>query len=106
MSETVYAAAGSSDFMDDPLAALNRYNSAAARPFAEASHIAGLAAERLSRGATLSAEDRLAVASMLLDLLELGHAGFLKRSGSEADYQAIGAAVKQRLVGPDGQWRA
>jgi hypothetical protein len=45
------------------------------------------------------------VAAMLLQVIELGHTGFLKRSGSEADFREIGEEVRKRFIGRGGKWR-
>jgi hypothetical protein len=110
MSETHHSTNGSgSEFSRalayDTIEAMARRASAAARPLAEMSHIAGLAAERLATGVTLSQHDRMQVAAMLLQVIELGHTGFLKRSGSEADFREIGEEVRKRFIGRGGKWR-
>jgi hypothetical protein len=111
MSETQYAVNGSDPEFSrtlayDTIEAMARRASAAARPLAEMSHIAGLAAERLATGLVLSQQDRMQVAAMLLQIIELGHTGFLKRSGSEADFRDIGDEVRARFIGRGGKWRA
>jgi hypothetical protein len=90
----------------EAIAALAQRASAAARPLAEISHIAALAADRLALGDTVSPADRRAIATMLLEIVSIGHAGFLKRSGSVTDFRDIGEDIRKRFLARGGAWRA
>jgi hypothetical protein len=105
-SMAVPANGATSAMAHEAVLALAKRASDAARPLAELSHMAALAAERLATGETLSQVDRDAVASMLREMRIIGHQAFIKRSGSEADYQDIGAAITKQFRGRGGAWRA
>ena len=76
---------------------------------AEISRIIGLAATRLDQvdpDGKFVLRDLAAVKKMLRDAEDMAHAEYLKRHGSEDDYQAIGAKVEKRYRTPSGKWRA
>ena len=63
---------------------------------AEVSHIAALAASRLRDAAAgISNADLEAITGMLHDIQNKAHVAFLRKHGSEADYQAAGRKVAQ-----------
>jgi len=67
---------------------------------AEMSNMAALAASRLQGNRTLSAEDLRTVLAILRGIENIGLVGFLRRHGTEEDYQAIGAGVARRYASP------
>jgi hypothetical protein len=67
---------------------------------AEMSHMAAVAASRLQGGRSVSAEDIRTVLAILRGIENIGLVGFLRRHGTEADYQAIGAGLARRYAPP------
>ncbi len=69
-------------------------------PLAEMSHMAAMAAHRLQGNRAVSAEEMRLVLSLLRGIENIGLVGFLRRHGTEADYQAIGVSVARRFAPP------
>jgi hypothetical protein len=67
---------------------------------AEMSQMAAVAANRLQPGRTPSAEDMKVVLGILRGIENLGLVGFLRRHGTEDEYQAIGVTVGRRFAPP------
>ena len=67
---------------------------------AEMSHLAAVAASRLQGSRAPSAEDLKTVLGILRGIENIGLVGFLRRHGTEEDYQAIGAGVARRYAPP------
>jgi hypothetical protein len=65
---------------------------------AEMSHMAAVAASRLQPGRTPTAGDVRNILGILRGIENIGLVGFLRRHGTEAEYQAIGENVARRLV--------
>lgn len=68
--------------------------------FAELSHMAALAARRLQPGRAPSSEDVKNILMILRGIENLGLVSFLRRHGTEEDYQAVGQSVMRRYAGP------
>jgi hypothetical protein len=67
---------------------------------AEMSQMAAVAASRLQGGRTLSAEEMRTILGILRGIENIGLVGFLRRHGTEEDYQTIGAGVARRYAPP------
>jgi hypothetical protein len=67
---------------------------------AEMSNMAAIAASRLQSGRSLTPEDLRTVLGILRGIENIGLVGFLRRHGTEEDYQAIGAGVARRYPAP------
>jgi hypothetical protein len=67
---------------------------------AEMSNMAVVAASRLQAGRAPSAEDLRIVLGLLRGIENIGLVGFLRRHGSEEDYQSIGAGIARRYAPP------
>jgi hypothetical protein len=67
---------------------------------AEMSQMAAVAAQRLQTGRTLSADDLRTVLGILRGIENIGLVGFLRRHGTEDEYQAIGVGVARRFAAP------
>ena len=67
------------------------------------SHIAALAAERLTQAA--AADELEAVKAMLREIQDAGRLAFLRHLGTEVDYHQIGQRVAKRYRTPSGRWR-
>jgi hypothetical protein len=67
---------------------------------AEMSQMAAVAANRLQPGRTPSAEDVRIILGILRGIENIGLVGFLRRHGTEEEYQAIGASVARRFSSP------
>ncbi len=67
---------------------------------AEMSQMAAVAATRLQPGRTPSAEDVRIILAILRGIENLGLVGFLRRHGTEDEYQAIGVNVVRRFAPP------
>lgn len=68
--------------------------------FAELSHMAAIAAQRLQPGRAPTGEDIKNILVILRGIENLGLVSFLRRHGTEDDYRAIGEAVARRYTGP------
>lgn len=64
---------------------------------AEISHLAAIAAQRLQASRTPTAEDVRTALGILRSVENIGLVSFLRRHGTEEDYQAIGATVARRF---------
>jgi hypothetical protein len=60
--------------------------------------MAAVAASRLQPGRTPSAEDVRTILGILRGIENIGLVGFLRRHGTEAEYQAIGTNVARRFA--------
>ncbi len=67
---------------------------------AEMSNMAAVAASRLQTGRSPSAEDIRIVLGILRGIENIGLVSFLRRHGTEEDYQTIGAGIARRYAPP------
>jgi hypothetical protein len=67
---------------------------------AEMSNMAAVAASRLQTGRSPSAEDIRIVLGILRGIENIGLVAFLRRHGTEEDYQTIGAGIARRYAPP------